>query len=189
MMAEEIVLAIGSALERVGIPYMTVGALAGNYYGINRATDDADFVIQVDDVNLTALRQALGPGFVVDPQAKFETISLSTYYVVQHPDTDFDIDLFLLRDDHFDRLSFSRRKRIAFDRGETFICTAEDYVVTKISWASKKRRAKDSEDARAVLAVQQGKLNLDYIRHWCELQGTRELLEKTINSIPPIPQA
>ena len=34
MTAEEIVLAVAAALERAAIPYMTVGGLAGIYYGI-----------------------------------------------------------------------------------------------------------------------------------------------------------
>ncbi len=187
MTAEEIVLAVAGALERASIPYMTVGGLAGIYYGINRTTDDADFVLQVSELNLSALRQALGPGFIVDPQVSFETITLGTRYVVHHPESDFDVDLFILRDDPQDQLAFTRRKRITFDRGEAVICTAEDFVVTKLNWAMRERRSKDFEDARAVLAVQQGKLDLPYIRHWCDRQGTRELLEKTIRSIPPIP--
>jgi hypothetical protein len=187
MMAEEIVLAVGAALERTGIPYMTVGGLAGIYYGINRSTDDADFVIQIGAFNLELLRRSLGTGYVVDPQMQFETITLTTYYVVRHPETDFEIDLFVLRDDPHAQLSFSRRRRISFDRGETYICTPEDYVVTKLLWAQRERRTKDFDDARAVLAVQQGKLDLEYIRHWCDAHETRELLEKTLRSIPPIP--
>ena len=187
MTAEEIVLAVAAALERVGIPYMAVGALAGVYYGINRATDDADFVIQVDELDLSTLRQALGPEFIVDPQVRFESITLGTHYVVSHPDSDFDIDLFLLRNDEHGHLSFSRRQRIAFDRGETYICTPEDFVITKLQWARTGLRGKDIEDARSVLAVQQRKLDLPYIRRWCAQHGTHELLEKTLQSIPPFP--
>ena len=187
MTAEDIVLSVAAALERAGIPYMAVGALAGVYYGINRTTDDADFVIQVDELNLSTLRQALGAEFIVDPQVGFESITLGTHYVVSHPDTDFNIDLFLLRHDAHEQSSFSRRRRIAFDRGETLICAPEDLIITKLKWASTGLRAKDLDDARAVLAVQQAKLDLPYIRHWCAHQGTRELLEKTLQSLPPLP--
>ena len=64
MTAEEIVLAAAVALERAAIPYMTVGGLAGIYYGINRTTDDADFLLEVSELNVSTLRQALGPGFI-----------------------------------------------------------------------------------------------------------------------------
>jgi hypothetical protein len=187
MTAEEIVLAVAAALERTAIPYMTVDGIAGIYYGINRTTDDADFLLQVRELNLTALRQALGPGFIIDAQISFETISLGTRYAVSHPESDFDIDLFLLRDDPHDQLAFSRRKRIAFDRGEAFICTPEDYIITKLLWAKRERRPKDFEDVRAVLAVQRTKLDLPFIRHWCDQHATHDLLKKALRSIPPIP--
>jgi hypothetical protein len=187
MTAEEIVLTVATALERANIPYMTVGAMAGIYHGINRTTDDADFVIQTDELNLSALRQALGADFIVDPQIGFEAITLGTHYVVCHPDSDFNIDLFQLRDEPHEQLSFSRRKRIKFDRGETWICSAEDYIITKLQWAKRQLRSKDIEDIRAVLAVQQGRLDMDYIRHWCDQHKTRELLEITRQSIPPLP--
>jgi hypothetical protein len=189
MTAEEIVLAVAAALERAAIAYMTVGGLAGIYYGINRTTDDADFLLEVSELNLATLRQALGPGFMIDPQVGFETITLGARYVVHHPESDFDIDLFLLRDDPHEQLAFSRRKRITFDRGEAFICAPEDFVITKLKWALREHRTKDFDDARAVLAVQQGQLDLPYIRHWCDQHATRDLLEKTLQSIPPLPPA
>ena len=92
-----------------------------------------------------------------------------------------------MRDDAHEQLSFSRRKHIRFDRGETWICSPEDYVITKLQWAKRQLRGKDIDDARAVLAVQQGKLDLPYIRHWCDHHATRDLLERTLQSIPPLP--
>src|SRR4051812_24136455 len=176
MMAEAIVIAVARALKEVGIPHMAVGAFVGIYYGINRTTDDADFVIQVDDLKLTPLRQALGPEFVIDSQPRIESISFTTYYVITHPETDFGIDLFLLRDDDHERLSLSRRRLIQYEAGETYVCTAEDFVITKLRWAKTKLRTKDSEDARAVLFVQRDRLDLAYIRHWCSQHGTLPIL-------------
>jgi hypothetical protein len=36
------------------------------------------------------------------------------------------------------------------------------------------------QDVRDVIAVQAGKLNLSYIRTWCDQHGTRELLERLL---------
>ena len=94
---------------------------------------------------------------------------------------------FLLCADAHEQMSFSRRKRIRFDRGETWIRSTEDYVITKLQWAKRQLRGKDIEDVRGVPAVQQGKLDPAYIRHWCDQHGTRDLLEKTLHSIPPLP--
>lgn len=187
MMAETIVIAIANALKQVDIPHMAVGAFVGIYYGMNRTTDDADFVIQVDDLKLTPLRQALGPQFIIDSQPRIENVTLSTYYVVNHPESDFGIDLFILRDDPHERLSLSRRRLIQYEAGETYICTAEDFVITKLRWAKTKLRSKDSEDARAVLTVQRDRLDLAYVRHWCDQHGTRTMLEDALRKLPPLP--
>jgi len=50
---------------------MAVGAFAGIYHGINRTTDDADFVIQVEHLDLTKLRRELEPQFANDSAYHF----------------------------------------------------------------------------------------------------------------------
>lgn len=189
MMAEDIVLTVSDALNHARIPYMVVGAFVGIYYGITRTTEDADFLLQVHDLDLTSLRHSLGPAFSVDPQTGFESITLGIHYVASHKDSDFAVDLFLLRDDPHDQLSFSRRRLISFDRGQTFIPPPEDFVITKLRWFNRRHANKDIDDARNVLAVQQGHLDLAYIRHWCSQHGTLALLEETLQSIPPLPPA
>ena len=187
MNAEDVVIAVSKALDRVGIPYMVVGAFVGIYYGIHRTTEDADFLLQVQNLDVAGFRDSLGAEFSIDPQSRLESITLGTYYVARHKDSDFCIDLFLLRGDPHDQLSFSRRKLISFDRGQAWIPSAEDFIITKLRWSKSGQRGKDIEDVRSVLAVQQGKLDLQYIRQWCGVHGTVELLEKTLQSIPPLP--
>ena len=189
MTAEDVVLAISNALTQTHVPYMAVGAFVGIYYGIGRTTEDADFLLQVSDPDLGALRAALGPDFTVDSQAKLESITLGTYYVAKHVASDFGIDLFLLRDDPHDQLSFSRRRKITFDRGESYIPAPEDFLITKLRWFKLRQRPKDIEDVKNVLAVQQGKLDLAYIRQWCNQHGTCEIFEMARASIPPLPPA
>ena len=62
--------------------------------------------------------------------------------------------------------------------------TAEDVVVTKLRWSRQGRRQKDVDDVRNVLAVQSGKLDLDYIRQWADQHGTRPLLEQLLSESP-----
>jgi hypothetical protein len=102
----------------------------------------------------------------------------------------FKIELFLAQSDAASQEQFRRRRKVEF-RGHTlYFISPEDFVVVKLKWyASDKRRVKDLEDVRGVLAVQEGKLDLGYIRRWCDVHETRELFEKTLRSIPPIPNA
>lgn len=47
MTGDEAVVAVIDALESTGIAYMLVGSLATNFYGVPRATEDADFVMKL----------------------------------------------------------------------------------------------------------------------------------------------
>lgn len=103
MTSEDAVVAMLGALEAVGVPYMVVGSLASNLYGVVRATQDADFVVQLEPGSISAILDRLGPGFRLDPQTLFELITATRRYVVQPLDVPFPLGLFLLSDDAHDQ--------------------------------------------------------------------------------------
>ena len=78
------------------------------------------------------------------------------------------------------RIRFGRRLRGAVGGRQVFMPTAEDVVVTKLRWSRHGRRHKDVDDVRNVLAVQGRRLDLEYIRQWCDQHGTRELLDRLL---------
>ena len=60
MSGDEATLAVIEALEALGIPYMMVGSLSTNLYGIPRSSEDADFVLQIGPHSLSQLADHLG---------------------------------------------------------------------------------------------------------------------------------
>jgi len=60
MSSEQAVARLIESLERDGVPYMLVGALSSNLYGVPRATNDADLVIRFDSFNLIEFCDRLG---------------------------------------------------------------------------------------------------------------------------------
>jgi hypothetical protein len=123
----------------------------------------------------------------LDPQATFETITESQRYECQLRGTPFKIELFLLTADGYDRLRFSRRYQVATPFGAIWVPTAEDVVVNKLLWVLRARRIKDTDDVRNVIGVQQRNIDWNYVYHWSDQHGTRELLDSIRQSIPPIP--
>lgn len=67
-----------------------------------------------------------------------------------------------------------------------FLFTPEDVILQKLRWSLHGQRAKDVDDARNVIAVQADRLDWNYIHAWCDMLGTRELLEEDRRSIPPL---
>jgi hypothetical protein len=178
MTIEEAAGLVVSACRDLGIPIMVVGSLSSNFYGIPRATDDADFVVELGAGRLTKLASRLAPVFRFDPQPSFESITMTTKYLLEVVDHAFFVELFELSDDPFDRERFSRRREVSLYGGQVWLPTAEDVIVMKLRWYARGERPKDREDIRSVLAMQSHKLDWLYIESWCDRHGSREHLER-----------
>jgi hypothetical protein len=160
MLSDEAIIAMVEGLEASGVPYMVVGSLSSNFYGVPRSTRDADFVIELEGRSLKDILRHLGPEFQLDPQASFETITGTRRYKLQIIETAFEVELFLLGSDAHDQSRFARRRRVSFFGRQASIPSPEDVVVTKLRWSLQEGRLKDRDDVRNVLAVQSG--NLDW---------------------------
>ncbi len=177
MTPKEATVAVIAGLDTLGIPYMLVGSLSSNLYGIPRATQDADFVVQLKAGAILNLVKHLGPPFQLDPQMSFETVTATSRFVLHVADNPFSFELFLLSDDAHDRERFARRRSTkVFDR-DVFVPTMEDVIVIKLRWSHAGRRTKDLDDVRNVIAVQGDRIDWDYVTSWCDRHGTRELLD------------
>ena len=191
MNSTDLVLRLIAAFDEVGVDYMLVGSFSSNVYGRERGTNDADFVVIIDPKQLTEIATRLGSDFQVESQMSFETVTMTTRHLLHHPATAFKIELFLLSADAHDQARFKRRQLIDVEGHATWLPTPEDVVITKLRWSKGGRRSKDVTDVAQVLAVQYGKLDLTYIRAWCDQHGTRELLEQLlleaerVNQPPP----
>jgi hypothetical protein len=185
MTSEEAAMAVIDALEALYIPYMVVGSLSSNYYGIARSTKDADFVVQLEVESLPALMNHLGPAFRLDPQMSFETVTMTRRHILDVASIPFRIELFHLSDDPHDQERFRRRRRVKLLDRESSLPTAEDVIITKLRWA-KSKRSKDADDVQAVLAVQGNNIDWPYVYGWCDQHGTRALLDEIRSSIPPL---
>ena len=143
---DEATLAVIDVLEALGIPYMVVGSLSTNLYGIPRSSEDADFVLQIGPESLSQLANHLGPQFRLDPQGSFETVTMTLRHVLRPVGVSFAIELFHLSDDPYDQERFRRRRRIVMSGREVSALTAEDVIVTKVRWAALGHRSKDREE-------------------------------------------
>lgn len=132
----------------------------------------------------------LGPDYKLNPQMSFETITDTPRYTMEYLPTQFEIELFMLRnDDAFQRSRFSRRVRAKIQGRDVWVPTPEDVIVMKLRWGATRRRPKDLMDIQKMLQFQQAQgssLDRDHIHRWCDIHGTRELLDDLRASIPPI---
>jgi hypothetical protein len=186
MTDQEATLTVIDALEALSISYMMVGSLSSNVYGIPRATQDADFVIQLGSESLTRLADNLGAAFRFDPQMTFETATMTRRHVLKVVGIPFTIELFHLSDDPHDQERFRRRRRIKTMGREVNMPTVEDVIITKLRWALMAGRSKDREDVRNIIVIQDQNIDWSYVHGWSDQHGTRALLDEIRRSIPPL---
>lgn len=174
------------ALNSVGVPYMLVGSLSSSFYGIPRATHDADFVLGAAQTPIAEIMDRLGPAFRLEPQLTFETVTGTTRYLIRVVESSFRIELFLLSDEPHDQQRFARRRETQLFGRTAFVPTPEDVIITKLRWSSRTAGEKDIHDVRGVVAVQQDRLDWPYVESWCDRDGTRQRLDQIRRSIPPL---
>jgi hypothetical protein len=175
-----------AALEALRIEYALTGSFASNFHGVPRATRDMDLVVNWRGGDLEALTACLEPGFALDPQASFETVTGSTRHLLRSSRSPFTVELFSLRpDDAHDCARFDRRLRVEALGVRLWVMSAEDVVVTKLRWASAPGRQKDLSDAQGILAMMGDAVDLDYVRGWCHRHGTIATLEALLAALEP----
>lgn len=181
MTEDEALAGVIDALNTAGRPYMMVGSVSSNFFGIPRSTKDADVVLESGS-SLHNVFAPLSPQLRLDDQLTFETVTGTYRFIARLEKSAFKIEFFLLSDDPHDRERFSRRIQMPLLGRKTFVQTAEDVIVTKLKWS----RAKDIDDVRDVISVQGNALDWDYIHRWCDLHGSRARLDDIRRSIPVI---
>jgi hypothetical protein len=173
---------VADALTDCGIAYLLAGSFSSNYYGVPRSTKDADLVVQLRGGVGGDFAARLGKDFEIDPQLSFETNTGTYRQLIKHSDIPFKVELFLLSSDPHDQMRFQRRVEIESFGRRIWLPTPEDVIVMKVRWG----RGRDKDDVRAVMSVQQGKLDWPYIENWCDRHGTRSLLEEIRRTVPKL---
>ena len=163
-------------LEREQVAYMLVGSLAGNLYGLPRATQDADLVAEISASQIHAISEMLSTEIVMDRQLSFEAITGTTRRMMLTLKSKFVIEIFEVGDDPHHRERFARRLRIPVrDLGiDVWVSTAEDMLIQKLRWG----RGKDLDDAVGIVAISGQSLDWEYIHRWVDEHGTRPLLRQ-----------
>jgi len=165
-------------LKEAKIPYMIVGGLAVNYHGFPRSTIDIDLAIRLEGESADRLvRAAKRAGFEISGPEVKEMVETGDRFVMMYPKSVYRVDFWLVKTD-YEKEALERRRQVQIFDVQTWICSPEDLVLTKLDAG----RGKDLDDALGVLHRQKGKLDLEYLRCQARRLGVsrklNELLEK-----------
>lgn len=182
-----IALFVGEVLERMGVRHVVSGSLASSLHGIPRATQDIDFVADLQPNHAAEIVAALQPRFYVDSAAVAEAIRDRTRFNAIHLETMFKVDIYVPEMNEVARAQFQRGTAFEFEEegGQTLVvASAEDTVLQKLRWylLGDETSERQWRDALGVIRVQGPRLDREYLAATAASMGLMELLERALTA-------
>jgi hypothetical protein len=166
-----------AVLQESEIEYMVVGSYAATLHGHMRTTYDLDLVVRLLPEQVSRLASALGEDFYLDVESAREAIERCDMFNAIDMGSGLKVDFWILKDDEFARTQFSRRQCVDFEGVAACVETAEDTILSKLSWYRITPSDRQLEDVRGILELQRDRLDRGYLRDWAKRQGVDDLLE------------
>lgn len=180
-----VTLLVIDVLEQLDIAYVVVGSLASTQHGVARSTFDSDLVVKLNQSHVPLLISRLQDAFYADEKMALNAIGNKSSFNLIHLETMFKVDLFIARDEAFDRAQIERRvpRAVAedFDR-EIYVLSAEDTILAKLRWYRMGREQSERQwrDVVGVVKVQGDGLDIDYLRMMAAVAGVEDLLVRLL---------
>ncbi len=163
-----IVAEVAAIFDRLHITYVVGGSVASSFYGIPRATQDADIVAAAYYADADMIRDA------VARRASFNLV---------HRATMFKVDVFVMRGDSYSRGEMKRGVVASVETGaglrEIRFASAEDTVLQKLAWFKQGGETSERQwgDVLGILRVQPT-LDDAYLDTWADLLDVTALLAR-----------
>lgn len=184
---------VAKALDEIGAPYMIVGAFGGTIFGITRATNDIDIIVDLREKDFEALSQKFPlPRYYADPEMIKNSVEIGIMFNIIDSSEGYKADLVPLKREPDYQLAFDRRIRETFtdenDKPfEAWVAQPTDIIIGKLQAWNEGRSDKHPKDVFAILffclsGYSDHKINLDEITKEAARLGqeTLEMWNKTL---------
>jgi len=139
-------------LNRIGAPYMIIGAFAGTIYGITRVTYDIDIVVDLSDENVEAISRAYPlPRYYADPEMIRNSIEMGIMFNIIDTNRGEKADLVPLSGTLSYEYAFQNRvrKTVSITGAKPFevwAARAEDVIIGKFkAWVEGRSRKHETD--------------------------------------------
>jgi hypothetical protein len=119
-------------LNRAQIPYMLVGSMASNYWGVPRSTHDIDFVVEYTTDDVGRIINAFEDQFFIQESSVKAALRPPFQFNALDNRSALKVDFFGIANDSYDRCWFDRRLAITLFGQTAFIARPEDVVLYKL---------------------------------------------------------
>ena len=182
MSQPELLRAVVEVLDKAGIPYMVTGSIASSLQGEPRSTHDIDLVVALPPEQSEVLARAFPPpDYYLSSSSIQEAIRQGTMFNLLDIRGGDKVDFWILTNDDFDRMRFSRRRPHLVESIKTNIdvSSPEDTILAKLRWAQLSGGSeKQFHDALRVYEVQHSALDRAYLNEWVRRLGVETLWQR-----------
>jgi hypothetical protein len=182
------VLRVVAALDDLQVPYHLGGSYASSIHGIPRQTHDVDLIVDLPLAKVASLIERLEGEFYADAESGREAVRRRASFNLLHLDTGIKVDLFIKGTEAFDDEEFSHRQAMPLTGDAlpmVWVKSPEDTLIRKLLWYRMGGGVSDRQwqDIRGIVAVQDDRLDRDYLRRWAARLGIDDLLDRALR--PP----
>jgi len=183
----ETLLPVIEVLQRLGVAHYVGGSIASSAFGVFRATNDADIVVELRDEHAAPLAAALEERYYVDVESVRRAIRHGAGFNVVHLGTMLKVDLFVSRGRAYDAEALRRRVLQPTSARPGAPCltlsSPEDVVLAKLDWYRQGGEISEQQwqDVQGVLRAQSATLELAYLRRWAPALGVDDLLRRALD--------
>jgi hypothetical protein len=167
-------------LERMKVPYLTVGSMATISFGEPRLTNDIDVVIDLYQPQIAEFCAAFpDPEYYLSRRAVESAVSRRHQFNIIHPSSGLKIDCILPGRSEFDVSQMMRgvRQPILDNRTAVF-SSPEDVIIKKLEYYREGGSDKHLRDIRGVLKMQGDKIDRAYLMAWIDKLELRKEWEE-----------
>lgn len=170
-------------LQQAGIEYVICGSIAASFYGVERATQDADIIIDPTEEQLIHFLNLLGDAYYANSEAALEALKQSTMFNVIDVENVWKADLIIKRKTDFSAEEFRRKRKEKLLGKDLYILSPEDTILSKLVWAKQSCSELQYRDVMTILEIQAGHLDMKYVNKWAKVLHVEDNLHRCISGI------
>jgi hypothetical protein len=177
-------------LDRFQIPYYVGGSVASSYYGSWRRTQDVDVILAICPDQVRTLAKLLVQDYAIDADAWIDAFRHGQAFNIFYQPTFTKIDVMPLQTAHRQEEARRAQPQSLFAGTPPIrLSSAEDTILAKLKWYRAMGGSKRQwSDILGVIANQQPRLDLAYLRQWADTLGVRAELEQALTDAQLGPQ-
>lgn len=178
---------VSGHLDALQVLHTIGGSIASSFAGEPRATVDIDIVAALEERHVEALVAALSAEYYVDADALRRAVRNRASVNLVHQATQLKVDLFVAGGTPLDARQLARRQAVELPDGRRlYVHPPEDILLQKLRWYRRGGEVSDRHwrDIVAIVRVQGGRLDLEYLRECAGLVGVSDLLDRALADLP-----